>query len=259
MDAMLRTFFNDWSAFAIVGKLLWVAQLALIVHVFKTGRPFWWFWILFSAPVIGGAAYFLIEVAPELRRAGAGGMTGWRPRAWRIRQLRSELEETDTVKLRLALAEELLESGDVEGALEAAEKCRTGVFRDDPHTLAAVAHYQIEAGRPNDALQLIAQINTRADRMLAQDVALLRGRALFLAGKHDDAQAALRAVSSSYVGEEPRYFLALSLKETGGLAEARELWTDIRKRFRRASRGWRRSEKRWFKFAGERLKETKGA
>lgn len=259
MDAMLRTLVNDWSAFAIIGKLLWVAQLALIVHVFKTGRPFWWFWILFSAPVIGGAAYFLIEVVPDLRSSGAGGVPAWRPRAWRIRQLRTELEETDTVKLRLALAEELLASGDVDGALETAEKCRTGVFRDDPHTLAAVAHYQIEAGRPNDGLQLIEQINTRADRMLAQDVALLRGRALFLAGRHAEAQAALRAVSSSYVGEEPRYFLALSLKETGELAEARELWTEIRKRFRRANRGWRRSEKRWFKYAGERLKETKHA
>jgi hypothetical protein len=257
MDAMLTTFFNDWSPLAIVGKLLWVAQLALIVHVFKTGRPFWWFWILLSAPVIGGAAYFLIEVAPELRGPAGGGRLDWKPRSWRIRELRAELEETDTVKLRLALAEELLAAGEAESALETAEQSLCGVFRDDPHTLAAVARYRLEAGKPHEALSALEKINTRADRMLAQDVALLRGRALFLAGKHAEAQSALRAISSTYIGEEPRYFLALSLKETGSVAEARELWTDIRKRFRRARRGWRRSEKRWFKLAGEQLKETK--
>jgi hypothetical protein len=77
------------------------------------------------------------------------------------------------------------------------------------------------------------------------------------AGKHDEAQTVLRPITATYVGEEPRYYLALSLKESGAVTEARELWTDIRKRFRRAGRGWRRTEKRWFKFAGERLKELK--
>src|SRR5436190_18658826 len=132
MHGMFTTFFYDWSPLAIVGKLLWVAQLALIVHVFKTGRPYWWFWILLSAPAIGGIAYFLIEIAPELRGSAGRQAFGWRPRSWRIRALRAELEETDTVKLRLALAEELLAAGQAEAALEAAEACRTGVFRDDP-------------------------------------------------------------------------------------------------------------------------------
>jgi hypothetical protein len=256
MHGMLNSFFSDWSPVAIVAKMVWLGQLALIVHALKTGRPFWWFWILFSAPAIGAIAYLLIELAPEWR--GSRPTIGWKPRAWRIRDLRAELEETDTVKLRLSLAEELLADSQVEEACRTAEDCLQGVFRDDPHTLAAVARYRVEAGKFHEALQAIEKINTRADRMLAQQVDLLRGRALVLAGKHDEAQAALRSVSASYVGEEPRYFLAVSLKESGSLAEARELWTDIRKRFRRAARGWRRAEKRWFKFAGERLNETKG-
>ena len=255
----MEAFFEDGSALAAVGKLMWLAQLALMVHVFKTGRPYWWFFILLSAPVLGGIAYLLIEVAPDFRgppsRGGAKG--SWKPRAWRIRDLRAELEETDTVKLRLGLAEELLANGEIEEARKAAEECLQGVFRDDPHTLAAVARYRLEAGDGAAALQAIEKINTRADRMLAQDVALLRGRALLLTGKHAEAQQALRAIAESYIGEEPRYFLAVSLQKSGALDEAREIWTDIRKRFRRANPGWRRAEKRWFKFASERLKETK--
>src|SRR6185436_8976553 len=118
-------------------------------------------------------------------------------------------------KLRLALAEQLLADGRVDEALSTAEACLQGVFRDDPHTLAAVARYRLEAGKFNEALQAIEKINIRADRMLAQQVALLRGRALVLAGKHDEAQAALRSVATSYIGEEPRYFLAVSLQESG--------------------------------------------
>jgi hypothetical protein len=255
MDA----FFGDGSALAIVGKLMWFAQLALIVHVFKTGRPYWWFFVLLSAPVIGGIAYLIIEIAPELRGPpSVGGPRGsWKPRSWRIRDLRAELEETDTVKLRLGLAAELLAAGQVDEARKSAEECLQGVFRDDPHTLAAAARYRLEAGKGTEALQAIEKINTRADRMLAQEVALLRGRALLLTGKHAEAQQALRAIADSYIGEEPRYFLAVSLQKSGSPGEAREIWSDIRKRFRRAGRSWRRSEKRWFTFAGERLKETK--
>ena len=253
MHGLIESFFTDWSPLAIGTKLVWVAQLALIVHALKTGRPYWWFWILFSAPVIGGIAYVLIELAPEWR--GSGPTVSWKPRAWRIRELREELEETDTVKLRLALAAELFAAGQADEAMKLAEECLQGVFRDDPHTLAAVARYRLEANQAKAALEAIERINTRADRMLAQEVAVMRGRTLVLLGRQVEAQEVLRSVVDTYIGEEARYFLALSLQKTGSSAEARELWTEIRKRFRRANRGWRRAEKRWFTLAGERLKE----
>lgn len=259
MPSTFHSIFADWSAFGIVTKLLWLAQLGLIVHVLKTGRPYWWVWILFIAPAIGGIAYFLIELLPDLRTPGGGGGASfsWKPRAWRIRELRAALEDTDTVKLRLALAAELLAAGSPEEARLAAEESLHGVFRDDPHTLAAVARYRLEAGKSAEALAALDQIKIKADRMLGLTVTLLRGRALVAAGRHAEAQAALRDIVATYIGEEPRYFLAVSLQQSGSVAEARTLWEEIRKRFRRAGRGWRRSEKRWFKLSSERLDETK--
>ncbi len=256
---MMEGLFSDWSGVGVLTKLLWLAQLALIVHVFKTGRPYWWFLVLLIAPGIGGIAYFLIEVLPDLRGppSRGGGRGSWKPSAWRIRDLRAELDETDTVKLRLALAAELLGAGRAEEACAEAEACLQGVFRDDPHTLAAVARHRLEAGKAGGALQAIEKIDTRADRLLAQEVSVMRGRALVETRRHAEAQAVLRPVVGSYIGEEARYFLALSLHATGEHAEARELWTEIRKRFRRANRGWRRSEGRWFKLAGEQLSAEK--
>jgi hypothetical protein len=254
MDRMITSFISDWSPLAIAAKFMWLIQLGLIVHVLKTGRPYWWFWILFSAPVLGGIAYALIELAPDLR--GSGESLSWKPRSWRIRDLRAELEETDTVKLRLTLARELLATKQPEEACRMAEECLTGVWRDDPHTLAAVARYRLEANKTPAALDALEKVNVSRDRMLAADVALLRGRALVAAGRHAEAQETLRTIADTFIGEEPRYFLAVSLQKSGHVAEAREIWHDIRKRYRRAGRGWRRAEKRWFKLAAERLKET---
>lgn len=247
---------GDWTFFGVATKLLWLAQLGLVVHVLKTGRPYYWVWILFMAPAIGGLAYVFIELLPEMRASGTGASFSWKPRAWRIRELRAEIEETDTVKLRLALASELLAAGNPAEARTVAEEALHGVFRDDPHTLAAVARYRLEAGDFNAALAALDRIKIQADRMLGLTVTLLRGRALVAAGRHPEAQAALREIAATYIGEEPRYFLALSLQQSGSVAEARTLWEEIRKRFRRARRGWRRSEKRWFKLSSERLKET---
>jgi len=243
--------------FGVATKLVWLAQLALIVHVLKTGRPYWWIWILFMAPAIGGIAYVLIELLPELRSSGSGVRPSWKPRAWRIRDLRRALDDRDTVKLRLALAAELLAAEKLTEALAVAEDSLHGVFRDDPHTLAAVAHFRLEAGRFPEALAALDQIKIKADRMLALTVARLRGRALVMLGRHVEAQATLREIVSTYLGEEPRYFLALSLHQSGSTPAARALWQEIRQHFRAAGRGWRRSEKRWFKLASARLRETR--
>lgn len=253
----LGSILGDWTLVGIATKLAWLVQLALIVHVLKTGRPYWWIWILLFAPAIGGIAYALIELLPELRSSASGSMPAWKPRKWRIRDLRRALDDGDTVKLRLALAAELLAAQQTTEALVVAEGSLHGVFRDDPHTLASVAHFRLEAGKFAKALIALDQIKIQADRMLALKTSLLRGRALVMLGRHAEAQSTLREILPAYLGEEPRYFLALSLHQAGSTAEARALWQEIRQRFRDAGRGWRRTEKRWFNLASERLRETK--
>jgi len=161
------------------------------------------------------------------------------------------------VKKRLALADELLAAGHADEALRTAEPALTGVFKDDPHTLASVARIRIEAGKPREALEMLGRVNTKNDKMLELDIAVMRGRALFATGQHREAQTQMEAVQTRYSGEEPRYFLALALKATGRKDEARQLLEDIVKKFRRAGRAWRRSERHWFRLATARLKELK--
>jgi hypothetical protein len=254
MPTLLAAFLDPDGPWAEIAQVLWVLQLALIIHVYKTGRPFWWIYILFIAPAIGGLAYLMLELLPDWR-VSRGNM--WKPRALRIRRLREDLEETDIVKTRLALADELLAAGETAQALTTAEAALAGVFKDDPHTLASVARIRIEARKPREALDALSRINTKNDKMLDLDVTVMRGRALFATGKHHEAQEVMESVQTRYSGEEPRYFLALSLKATGRKAEAQHLLEDIVKKFRRAGRGWRRSERHWFRLATAELKTLK--
>lgn len=238
---------------AVVTKLLWLLQLGLLIHVFKTGRPYWWFWILFSAPLIGGVIYLLVEVLPEWRGAGGNPFSGLKPRSWRIRELRAELEETDIVKTRLALAEELLAAGDATGAHAVAVEALQGAFRDDPQTLTAVARHKLEVGEFKNALELLERVKTQSDRRLAVNVALLRGRALLGLQRPREAEPHFQAVEGSFIGDEPNHHLADVAVASGRPHEARERWQSILKRYRRATPAWRRSEKCWFQLAKQRL------
>ena len=233
---------------------IWILQIAMIIHVVRTGRPYWWIWVLFLLPSgLGAIVYLAVEVLPNLSR-GHGG-SGWKPRSFRIRDLRRDLEDTDIVKTRFALAEELLASGKAEEARLVAEASLQGVFKDDPHTLATVAHFRLEAGKPKEALLALERVNTERDRMLDLRAAVLRGRALVATGQQSEAQILLRSLLSRHQGEEVRYFLALSLQQSKQPDEAKAIFEDIRKKFRRAGRGWRRMERHWFDEAGARLKE----
>ena len=49
--------------FAIVSI---VVQILLIVHVLRTGRPFFWIFVLIFLPGIGALIYVAVEILPEL-------------------------------------------------------------------------------------------------------------------------------------------------------------------------------------------------
>jgi hypothetical protein len=257
----MDSLFGNGSPLALVGQFLWLIQLVLIVHVLRTGRPYWWILLLLFAPAIGGLAYLFIEVLPNVNTPSQGGrgyFSGLKPRAWRTRELRNALEESDTVKTRLALADELLAAGQSHEAQAVAAEALQGVFKNDPHTLAAVARFEIEVQHWPEALDLLARVDVTADHILDQQVTLLRGRARLGAGDFTEAADDFRALDGHFVGEEARYYLACALAANGQQDDAVAIWRDITRRFRRTTPAWRRSEKEWFQRAKAKLKEAAG-
>ena len=54
-------------AYPFLSFVLMGVNLFFIVHAIKTGRPYYWVWIIFVMPVVGALAYFIIEMRPNLR------------------------------------------------------------------------------------------------------------------------------------------------------------------------------------------------
>ncbi len=55
----------------VVGIVLLLAQITCAVHVARTGRNYYWIYIIVFVPVVGMAAYFFAELLPELTRSRA--------------------------------------------------------------------------------------------------------------------------------------------------------------------------------------------
>src|SRR5687768_2264029 len=105
---------------AIVTLLL---DIPVLVHAAKTGRFCRWGFIILAIPGLGALAYIGLEVIPEWM----GSIEGQKTQAAlnkaldphkRLRELTIEFSRADTIATRVALANELLNAGRNEEALE---------------------------------------------------------------------------------------------------------------------------------------------
>jgi hypothetical protein len=249
------------------GPLLWIGQfslviqIALCVHVYRTGRPFWWIWIILMAPFIGGLLYAFMELLPDARRTGRHvlNFSWFIPKSVIIRRLQEELEDSETLERRLTLAALLYEAGRKEEADEVASPAVSGVFKDDPMVIAEVCWYKLELGRAQEAQRLLACANTKSNKAMIPRLALLTARVQFCNQAYAEAKAAFDGLHSYGLGEEPRFYSAECLAKLGDREGAEVLYRDIIKKYRKGNPVWRRSEKSWFKAAKERLYSRKSS
>jgi hypothetical protein len=234
-----------------------ILQIALIIHVVRTGRPFYWIWILLFFPGIGGIAYLVLEFMPDYRRGGGSFWTRFQTRGMRIKKLRERLEETDSVRNRIALAEELRLDGQLDQAAEIMRECIRGVFKDDAYVLCEMARIDVEQRKWPEALNLITAASKEGDRILRMQLELLKARSLAGSNLTAEAEAILRTISQTYLGDEARFRLAELLESSNRKKEAAQLYEEIIKKFRKSNASWRRTEREWFKSSKNRLKSLK--
>lgn len=241
----------------LVGPFSLLIQIALCVHVYKTGRPYWWIWIILMGSLIGCVLYALLELLPEARRQGPRLVkTSWFvPKSVRLRRAREVVEDSPTVENKLALAAMLSDYGRKDEAATVAAECPSGVFKDDPIIIAEVARHQLEAGRLADAEQLVARANTKNHKSARTRLDLLQGRILFGHQRYAEALAVFEPLLPAALGEEARYYFALCHLGVGEREKALELFTDITKKYRKGGAIWRRAEKDWFKAAKQKIRD----
>jgi len=234
-------------------------QIALAIHVAKTGRSLYWIMIIVMLPLIGGVAYLVVEVLPGL---------GHDPRARRAlrslgarldpaknrRRIEAELAHADTLENRRRLAEECLRLEDYENAAALYRRCLTGVYASDPHFMLGLANALFGD-------QQFAECRDTLERLIAANPAfrsvdghLLYARSLEAVGEAAKALDEYAILASSYPGEEARWRYAQLLGSQGRAAEAREVLQTMLKREQVAPRYYRNKERRWLDQARSALK-----
>jgi hypothetical protein len=230
--------------------LIWLIQLALIIHVLKTGRSRYWIMILIFMPMIGGVAYLLIEVLPEF----SGSITGQRavrsvkktlnPGA-DLRQHEAAWDQSPNVDNGRRYAEALLDTGKTTEAEEIANQALKGLFATEPTLLLVKARIQFEQERMGDVVKTLESLQENNPDFRNSEGHLLYARALEGTEQLDQAVREYSAVSGYFPGVEARYRLALCLNRTQKNAASKKELESILNDAKLAPPHFRKSQKTW--------------
>jgi hypothetical protein len=242
----------------LLGIAAVVLQVICLVHVVRTGRPYWWLWIILLLPGVGCLVYFLAELLPDMqrsptvRRVGTDLVTIVDP-GRSVRMLEEELEVADTVTNRRSLARGYVKAGRYDEAVELYRSCLKGVFEDDVGLSLELAFALFLSGAYDEAKQRLEQLGETELGIRAPERNLLYARTLEQMGDVDAALQQYEAIVRQSSGEETRCRYALLLEKAGEVEKAREAFAEIVKRAKRSPRYYRRAQKPWIDVARQHL------
>jgi hypothetical protein len=230
-----------------------VIQACFIYHVFKSGRPMFWAWIILGFPVVGCIAYYFVEVFPGSRedrsaRKAARDIANALAPDRSLQQRIAEVETCGSVDNRLALADECAARSMHDEAIRLYRSCLSGAYDRDPRVLLSLARAELESDGLQDAAATLDRLHAVAPGHKSAEVKLLRARLLDGRGETDAALAAYRALVPGYVGFEARCRYAMLLERLGHRNQALAVFEDVLAQANRAAPGLE-SEQAWVALA----------
>ena len=116
--------------------LILVLQGFCIYHAYKNNNLQRWFFIIFFLPLIGGLIYLYVHFYSRKNIENLSeGVKSVLNTNYQIEKLEKELKIADTTTNRIKLADEYVNVGRAEEAIELYKKSRTGISADDPELL----------------------------------------------------------------------------------------------------------------------------
>jgi len=234
-----------------------IIQAFFIYHVFRTGRPYWWAFIILSMPALGCLVYYFVEVFPNsqehrsARRVGRNLARSLNPDA----EMKRRIEEADicgSIANKAALAEECLAAGLTHDAIRLYQSCLAGPHANDPVLIFGLARSYFENGADALAMEQIQQLQTNHPAFKASEVRLLKARTLEESGDTLGALAEYEDIVPTYVGLEAKSRYALLLKKAGHLKQAENLFIEIVAHAKRFNVNME-SERAWVKLAQQNI------
>ncbi len=227
-----------------LGLILLLIEVVLIVHAAKTGRFMPWGLIILLLPGIGSLVYVVVELVPEWFSSAQGQRARGRlvstlDPGKRYRQITDQLEVTDTIANRSALAEECLALGRFDEALRHYEHILSLPMGDDAIYALGKARAQFGLGDPREAVATLDDLRTRWPDYQSAEAHLLYARALEEPGRTQDALAEYQALANYYPGAEAR------VRKAGRQSEAKSVLTEVLAQLKRAPKYVQRAQAEW--------------
>lgn len=224
----------------ILAGLVFIIQFCFAFHAIKTGRPYWWIFIIMGFPVMGSVIYYFVEVFPgskehrSAHKAVRKIAKSLQPDADLKRRV-EELEVCGSVENKMALAQECVNEKMFVEAERLYESCLSGVFENDGAILYGLACAAVENRNWSKATEAIARLRAANSALRPNDVRLLEARILEGEGQNDAALRTYRDLLPLYVGLEARYRYAALLSRLGQQESAMQVFNDMIKDAKRTA------------------------
>jgi hypothetical protein len=223
----------------ILAGFIFVIQISFVIHALKSGRPYYWIFIIMGFPVMGCLIYYFVEIFPGSRehrdahKAARRLVKALQPDA-ELKKRAEELEICGSVDNKVALARECTAHQMHDEAIRLYESCLQGAFASDGAILFDLARATVDAGCWDKAEIVLNRLRTEVPAMRPQEVRLLEARVLDGRGDTDGALAAYRALVPEYVGMEARYRHGELLTRLGQHEAAGHVFNEILKLAKRS-------------------------
>ena len=243
----------------ILGVVLLIIQLCFAYHALKTGRAYWWLFVIMGFPVVGSLLYYFVEVFPnsrEARRAERAAQLiarSFDPDK-SMRQHIANFEDCGSVDNRLRLAAACINRRMYRQAAELYRSSLTGVHENDPDIRFGLTNALLGGNEFKEAHAVAQGLRESHAAHRSAEVRLLAARALEGLGRFDEALAEYRVLADTSVGEEGRWRYGALLVRMGRTAEAGEVFRRMLRNAERMPAQYREAQDQWLALAREHTK-----
>lgn len=233
----------------IISFLILALHMYYVFHAMRRGLDKWAIAIL-MLPIIGLTAYLIKEVWPIItsdfsQTKSELGFSAGSINRRELKRLEDQLELSDSVNNRKALAEGYVKAGNYDGALRLFESCLNGVHKDDPAILEGIAIANFLKEDFQAARESLEKHREVRGNIKSHQSNLLLARTHEALGEAEEALQVYSEIANQYPGEEARCRYALLLKQMGRTAEAQTVFEDLLRNVKLSPDYYQRAQRRW--------------
>lgn len=200
-------------------------QVFCIYHVYKNKSNYYWYFIIFFVPLIGGIVYLFTHVfnSKDVSNITDEITTIINPTK-KIKDLEKELEFSNTFQNKINLADAYAENKDYSNAILYYEKALEGKFKDDPFTLNKLIKCYFKTNNFDKVIANAQKIDLEND---FKESVYFYGLALEEKDQFEAAEIQLKKVDKRYSNYPERIGFCKFLMRRNKNIEAKEILSEI--------------------------------